>query len=79
MRHTATTLMIRSGIDLKTVKEICGHKNTQATMSYAHLIGENLRIVAQSFSIKPDSKVDVFTKQEELEILKVFPKLRLLK
>jgi integrase len=53
LRHTATTLMIGNGIDLKTVKEICGHKDIATTMNYAHLLGDNLRQVARTFSIKP--------------------------
>jgi integrase len=53
LRHTATTLMIGGGVDLKTVKEICGHKDIATTMGYTHLLGDNLRQVARSFSIKP--------------------------
>jgi integrase len=53
LRHTATTLMIGNGIDLKTVKEICGHKDIATTMGYSHLLGDNLKQVARSFSIKP--------------------------
>ncbi len=53
LRHTAATLMIGNGVDLKTVKEICGHKDISTTMGYAHLLGDNLRQVARSFSIKP--------------------------
>lgn len=88
MRHTAATLMIGSGIDLKTVKEICGHKNIMTTMNYAHLLGENLRSVAQTFSIKPNeiSKKDetkeeakLLEKIEVVETPKEFPKLRLVK
>lgn len=54
LRHTATTLMIGNGIDLKTVKEICGHKDIATTMGYTHLLGDNLKQVARSFSIKPN-------------------------
>ncbi len=53
MRHTATTLMIANGVDLKTVKEICGHKSIATTMNYVHLVAENLRSVAKSFSVTP--------------------------
>jgi len=47
------TLMIGNGIDLKTVKEICGHKDISTTMNYAHVLEENLKNVAKSFSITP--------------------------
>lgn len=53
LRHTAATLMIGMGIDLKTVKEICGHKDIATTMNYAHVLGENLKNVARSFSVTP--------------------------
>lgn len=63
LRHTATTLMIGNGVDLKTVKEICGHKDIATTMGYTHLLGDNLKNVARSFSIKPR-----ITQKEELKL-----------
>jgi integrase len=56
LRHTATTLMIGQGVDLKTVKEICGHKDISTTMNYAHLLGDNLKQVARTFSIMPSQQ-----------------------
>lgn len=53
LRHTATTLMIANGIDLKTVKEICGHANIQTTMNYVHLVSGSIERVAESFAIRP--------------------------
>ncbi len=55
LRHTAITLMIGQGVDLKTVKEICGHKDISTTMNYTHLLGDNLKQVARSFSIRPSA------------------------
>lgn len=52
-RHTATTLMIASGVDLKTVKEICGHKDISTTMNYVHLVSGAIEKVAMNFSILP--------------------------
>mgnify|MGYP002377693835 FL=1 len=51
LRHTATTLLISGGVDLKTVKEICGHAKIETTMMYAHLVGRSIEKVARSFSI----------------------------
>ena len=51
MRHTATTLLISTGIDLKTVQEICGHENIMTTMNYTHLLADNIKKVADLFSI----------------------------
>jgi site-specific recombinase XerD len=51
LRHTAATLLISSGIDLKTVQEICGHEDITTTMRYTHLIADNIKKVADLFSI----------------------------
>lgn len=59
LRHTAATLLIASGIDLKTVQEICGHENILTTMNYAHLIADNIKRVADLFSIAPEEKKKV--------------------
>ncbi len=55
-RHTATTLMIANGVDLKTVKEICGHKDISTTMNYVHLVSGAIEKVAMNFSILPKSE-----------------------
>jgi integrase len=60
LRHTATTLMISKGIDLKTVKEICGHADIATTMNYVHLVAGSVERVTEVFSIKPvrvDAKI----------------------
>ncbi len=51
MRHTATTLLIAAGVDLKTVQEICGHEDIKTTMNYVHLVGENIRRVSEVFQV----------------------------
>ncbi len=53
MRHTATTLLIAAGVDIKTVKEICGHSDIKTTMNYIHLVPGNLERVSQLFSLQP--------------------------
>ena len=53
LRHTATTLMIANGVDLKTVKEICGHADITTTMNYVHLLSGSIANVAKVFSLKP--------------------------
>jgi integrase len=30
---------LRGGTDLKTVKEVCGHKDISTTMNYVHMLG----------------------------------------
>ena len=56
LRHTATTLLISSGVDLKTVKEICGHSDISTTMNYVHLVSGAIERVAQTFSVTPEMK-----------------------
>jgi hypothetical protein len=45
--------MIAQGIDIKTVKEVAGHKAIDTTMNYVHMLGSSIRNVARSFSISP--------------------------
>jgi integrase len=59
MRHTATTLLIASGVDVKTVKEICGHADIATTMNYVHMIAGSINKVAQTFSVAPESQAAV--------------------
>lgn len=51
LRHTVATLIISVGVDLKTVQEICGHEDITTTMRYTHLIADNIKRVADTFSI----------------------------
>lgn len=64
LRHTATTLMIAEGLDLKTVQEICGHKEISTTMRYVHLLGDSVRRAAKIFAVQPTSapKLRLLTK-----------------
>lgn len=57
LRHTATTLMIAAGIDIKTVKEICGHSDIQTTMNYVHMVAGSVENVAKTFSILMEKEV----------------------
>jgi integrase len=40
LRHTAASMMVESGVDLATVKEILGHSRIEMTMRYAHPTSE---------------------------------------
>jgi len=51
LRHTATTMMIADGLDIKTVQEICGHASILTTMKYLHLIGSRIKEASKQFSI----------------------------
>lgn len=59
MRHTSTTLLIANGVDVKTVKEICGHADISTTMNYVHMISGSINKVAQSFAVLPETSAAV--------------------
>lgn len=66
LRHTAATLMLGSGIDVKTVQEILGHKDLATTMKYLHAISGSVGAAAKVFDIKPSvSKLKLVTLSEE--------------
>lgn len=54
LRHTGTTLMLADGLDIKTVKEICGHQDIDTTMEYAHLLANSVKKASQTFSVRPN-------------------------
>jgi integrase len=54
LRHTAATLMLSKGIDVKTVSEILGHEDITTTMNYVHLLGHKIKNVAKHFSVMPE-------------------------
>ncbi len=53
LRHTATTLMISKGIDVKTVKEVCGHADVATTMNYVHLVAGAVQKLSEMFIVGP--------------------------
>ena len=48
LRHTAATLMLANGVDLKTLQEVLGHENLNTTQIYTHVDNENLRSAAKA-------------------------------
>jgi len=53
MRHTAATLMLANGVQLNTVKEICGHASITTTMGYVHLLADSVKDAGIKFSLSP--------------------------
>lgn len=56
LRHTAATLMLLAGADVKSVQTIMGHKDISTTMKYVHAIGDSAKKVGQIFSIGPQEQ-----------------------
>lgn len=43
LRHTAATLMLKNGVDIRTVQEVLGHENLNTTQIYTHIESAQLR------------------------------------
>lgn len=61
LRHTAATMMLSGGVDVKTVQEVLGHENLNTTQIYTHIENTELKIAAEA---NPLSKLD-FSKKVE--------------
>ncbi len=55
LRHTAATMMLSGGVDVKTVQEVLGHENLNTTQIYTHIENTELKIAAEA---SPLSKLD---------------------
>jgi site-specific recombinase XerD len=64
LRHTAATMMLSGGVDVKTVQEVLGHENLNTTQIYTHIESTELKIAAQA---NPLSKLDFAEGMEEEE------------
>ncbi len=54
LRHTAATLMLSHGVDVKTVQEVLGHEHLNTTQIYTHIENTELKIAAEA---NPLSKI----------------------
>lgn len=55
LRHTAATLMLSNGVDVKTVQEVLGHENLNTTQIYTHIESTELKIAAEA---NPISRIE---------------------
>lgn len=55
LRHTAATMMLSGGVDVKTVQEVLGHENLNTTQIYTHIESTELKTAAEA---NPLSKLD---------------------
>ncbi len=56
LRHTAATLMLSQGVDVKTVQEVLGHEHLNTTEIYTHIESADLKIAADA---NPIAKIEV--------------------
>lgn len=62
LRHTAATMMLSGGVDVKTVQEVLGHENLNTTQIYTHIESTELKLAAEA---NPLSKLDFVQDEEE--------------
>ncbi len=62
LRHTAATLMLQNGVDVRSVQEVLGHEHLNTTEIYTHIDNESLRVAAKA---NPLSKVRKKKKPDE--------------
>ena len=48
LRHTAATLMLQNGVDVRAVQEVLGHDHLNTTEIYTHIDNEGLRVAAKA-------------------------------
>lgn len=56
LRHTAATLMLQNGVDVRTLQEVLGHEHLNTTQIYTHVDNENLRAAAKANPLGKVSK-----------------------
>ena len=55
LRHTAATMMLSGGVDVRTVQDVLGHENLNTTQIYTHIESTELKVAAEA---NPLSKLD---------------------
>lgn len=48
LRHTAATLMLENGVDVRVLQEVLGHEHLNTTQVYTHVNSEGLRTAARA-------------------------------
>ena len=48
LRHTAATLMLQNGVDVRTLQEVLGHDHLNTTQIYTHISNDDLKIAAKA-------------------------------
>lgn len=62
LRHTAATLMLSNGVDVKTLQEVLGHENLNTTQIYTHIESAELKTAAEA---NPISRLNLTAPENE--------------
>jgi len=65
LRHTAATLMLQSGVDVKAVQEVLGHEHLNTTEIYTHIDNEALRVAARANPLSHVKQKDKISDPEQ--------------
>ena len=65
LRHTAATLMLQNGVDVKAVQEVLGHEHLNTTEIYTHIDNDALRIAAKANPLSHVKKKEKKAKKDE--------------
>ena len=69
LRHTAATLMLQNGVDVKAVQEVLGHEHLNTTEIYTHIDNESLRVAARANPLAHEKQKSKAPEKEESESL----------
>lgn len=58
LRHTAATLMLENGVDVRTLQEVLGHEHLNTTQIYTHVNNDSLRMAARANPLSKVKKKD---------------------
>jgi site-specific recombinase XerD len=48
LRHTAATLMLQNGVDVRTLQEVLGHEHLNTTQIYTHIDNAEMQMAAKA-------------------------------
>ncbi|WP_295585193.1 tyrosine recombinase XerC [uncultured Oscillibacter sp.] len=65
LRHTAATLMLQNGVDVRAVQEVLGHDHLNTTEIYTHIDNEGLRIAAKANPLSHTFRQEKKKKKDE--------------
>ena len=74
LRHTAASLAIASGANVKVVQSMLGHKSATMTLDlYGHLFGDQLDDVAARLDVAARAAADVYPLCTDADVIKLRP------
>ena len=65
LRHTAATLMLQNGVDVRTLQEVLRHDHLNTTQIYTHVANEDLRTAARANPLGKIKKEKIRTESDE--------------